>query len=104
MEFHAPKQKKRNCKLFLCSSVLALVLIVCIYKHQEICIPLVKIKIGNKLILYLLSRIICSVATMRVLFDIFSGYKLQLALGTLDERSVLTRCVGGLYLYNEALL
>jgi len=33
------------------------------------------------------------VATMRVLFDIFSGYKLQLALGTLDERSVLTRCI-----------
>jgi hypothetical protein len=33
------------------------------------------------------------VATMRVVFDIFSGYTLQLKLGTLDERSVLTRCI-----------
>ena len=91
--------------VFFLKMILALVLIVCIYKHQEICIPLLKIKIGNKVIVYLLSYIICSVATMRVLFDIFSGYKLQLALGTLDERSVLTRCVGGwLYLYNESLL
>jgi len=33
------------------------------------------------------------VATMRVVFDIFSGYTMQLKLGTLDERSVLTRCI-----------
>jgi len=33
------------------------------------------------------------VSTMRVVFDIFSGYTLQLKLGTLDERSVLTRCI-----------
>jgi len=33
------------------------------------------------------------VATMRSAFDLFSGYKLQLKLGTLDERSVLTRCI-----------
>merc|ERR1712113_870201 len=30
---------------------------------------------------------------MRLAFDIFSGYKLQLRLGTLDERAVLIRCI-----------
>lgn len=34
-----------------------------------------------------------SVAAMRLFFDIFSGYKLQLKLGTLDERAVLIRCI-----------
>ena len=32
-----------------------------------------------------------TVSTMRLAFDIFSGYKLQLKLGTLDERAVLIR-------------
>jgi len=34
-----------------------------------------------------------TVSTMRLAFDIFSGYKLQLKLGTLDERAVLIRCI-----------
>ena len=32
-----------------------------------------------------------TVSAMRLGFDIFSGYKVQLRLGTLDERAVLTR-------------
>eukprot|EP00091_Calanus_sinicus_P014820 TRINITY_DN32508_c0_g1_i2.p1 TRINITY_DN32508_c0_g1~~TRINITY_DN32508_c0_g1_i2.p1 ORF type:complete len:236 (-),score=48.42 TRINITY_DN32508_c0_g1_i2:158-865(-) len=34
-----------------------------------------------------------TVSAMRLGFDIFSGYKLQLRLGTLDERAVLIRCI-----------
>eukprot|EP00092_Neocalanus_flemingeri_P028770 GFUD01031234.1.p1 GENE.GFUD01031234.1~~GFUD01031234.1.p1 ORF type:complete len:327 (+),score=76.37 GFUD01031234.1:365-1345(+) len=34
-----------------------------------------------------------TVSAMRLGFDIFSGYKVQLRLGTLDERAVLTRCI-----------
>ena len=34
-----------------------------------------------------------TVSAMRLGFDIFSGYKVQLRLGTLDERAVLTRYI-----------
>ena len=33
------------------------------------------------------------VATLRIVFDVLSGYKLQKKLGTLDERAVLSRCI-----------
>ena len=40
---------------------------------------------------YLSNAVSSSVAGMRLFFDIFSGYKTQLWLGTLDERAVLIR-------------
>ena len=33
------------------------------------------------------------VATMRLVFDLLSGYKLQKKMDTLDERAVLSRCI-----------
>jgi len=33
------------------------------------------------------------VGALRLSFDLFSGYKIQLRLGTLDEKAVLTRCI-----------
>ena len=34
-----------------------------------------------------------TVSGMRFGFDTFSGYKMQLKMGTLDEKAVLTRCI-----------
>ena len=33
------------------------------------------------------------VATLRLVFDLLSGYKLQKKMDTLDERAVLSRCI-----------